>query len=41
MSYREFISKLGLVETELSKVLYHIYLDCLKEMSEGDDRYLE
>lgn len=37
MSYREFIKSLSLAETDLSKILYHLYLDCLKEMSESDD----
>ena len=37
MSYREFIENLGLAETDLSKILYQIYLDCLKEMRNNDD----
>ena len=37
MSYREFIANLGLAETDLSKILYHLYLDCLNEMIEKDD----
>lgn len=38
MSYRDFIDNLGLAETDLSKILYHLYLDCLNEMVEKDDK---
>ena len=31
MSYTEFLVKLGLIETELTKTLYELYLDCLAE----------
>ena len=41
MSYREFIANLGLAETDLSKILYHLYLDCLNEMIEKDDEQLD
>lgn len=36
-SYKDFINLLRLAETDLSKILYHLYLDCLKEMIEKDD----
>lgn len=30
-SYNEFLKILKLVDTELAKTLYHLYLDCLHE----------
>ena len=32
-SYNEFIRILGLLDTELAKTMYALYLDCLKEMN--------
>lgn len=37
-SYKDFINLLRLADTELAKILYHLYLDCLKEMIEKDDK---
>ena len=39
-SYKEFINLLRLADTELAKILYHLYLDCLNEMIEKDDEQL-
>lgn len=33
-SYNEFIQVLGLLDTELLKTMYELYLDCLREQSE-------
>lgn len=30
-SYNEFIYILGLVDTELTKTIYELYLDCIRE----------
>ena len=32
-SYNEFIHILGLLDTELAKTTYELYLDCLREMN--------
>ena len=32
-SYNEFIRILGLLDTELTKTMYELYLDCLKDMT--------
>lgn len=33
-SYNEFIKILGIVDTELAKTIYELYLDCLRKQSE-------
>lgn len=33
-SYNEFIVLLSLEDTELTKTIYELYLDCLREQSE-------
>lgn len=40
-SYKDFINLLRLADTELAKILYHLYLDCLNEMAEKDDKQLD
>ena len=35
-SYNEFIQLLKLVDTELVKTIYELYLDCLREQLEND-----
>lgn len=32
-SYDEFVQRLGLIDTEVAKTMYELYLDCLKEMN--------
>ena len=34
-SYNEFIQILGLLDTELAKTMYELYLDCLREMNKS------
>ena len=33
-SYNEFIKMLKLVDTDLSKTIYELYLDCMREQLE-------
>lgn len=37
-NYYQFIEKLGLLETTLSKTLYELYLDCLIEKAEYENK---
>lgn len=36
MSYYEFIGELKLKQSELSKLLYELYLDCCKQDKESE-----
>ena len=37
-SYNDFIKILGLIDTDLSRAIYELYLDCLKKQIENEKK---